>query len=67
MRIDLAAPVRTEIVTQECQGAVVGPNAGLAALAHEARRAALPNIERRLAARDAGISTDDRIEVWKQL
>src|SRR3954469_1513485 len=59
MRIDLAdlvGPAHTAIVTQECQGAVVGPNAGLAALAAEARREALPNIERLLpAARDAGV------------
>ena len=34
----------TAIVTQECQGAVMGPNAGLAVLAAEARREALPNI-----------------------
>jgi biuret amidohydrolase len=53
---DLAAPEHTAIVTQECQGAVVGPNAGLAVLAEEARREALPNIERLLpAARDAGV------------
>ena len=53
---DLAAPGHTAIVTQECQGAVVGPNAGLAALAAEARREALPNIERLLpAARHAGV------------
>ena len=53
---DLVAPARTAIVTQECQGAVVGPNAGLAVLAKEARREALPNIERLLpAARDAGV------------
>ncbi len=59
MRIDLgelAAPAHTAIVTQECQGAVVGPNAGLAVLAEEARREAVPNIERLLpAARDAGV------------
>lgn len=43
------------IVTQELQGAVVGPDAGLAALAEEARRVALPNIARLLpAARAAG-------------
>ena len=30
---DLVAPAHTAIVTQECQGAVVGPDAGLAALA----------------------------------
>ena len=53
---EIAAPAHTAIVTQECQGAVVGPNAGLAVLAKEARREALPNIERLLpAARDAGV------------
>jgi biuret amidohydrolase len=53
---DLAAPAHTAIVTQECQGAVIGPNAGLAALAEEARRVALPNITRLLpAARAAGV------------
>lgn len=53
---DLAAPAHTAIVTQECQGAVIGPDAGLAALAEEARRAALPNIVRLLpAARAAGV------------
>src|ERR1700681_3025801 len=53
---ELVAPQHTAIVTQECQGAVVGPNAGLAVLAEEARREAVPNIERLLpAARDAGV------------
>jgi nicotinamidase-related amidase len=53
---DVAAPGHTAIVTQECQGAVMGPNAGLALLAEEARRAALPNIVRLLpAARKAGV------------
>ncbi|MBP1820345.1 cysteine hydrolase [Mycobacterium sp. OAE908] len=53
---EVAAPGHTAIVTQECQGAVVGPNAGLAVLANEARREALPNIERLLpAAREAGV------------
>src|SRR5882757_7246657 len=53
---DLAAPAHTAIVTQECQGAVIGPNAGLAALAEEARRVALPNITLLLpAARAAGV------------
>ncbi|MCG7609146.1 MULTISPECIES: cysteine hydrolase [Mycobacterium] len=47
---ELAAPEHTAIVTQECQGAVVGPDAGLAALADEARREALPNIARLLPA-----------------
>lgn len=59
MSIDLAiiaAPEHTAIVTQELQGAVVGPNAGLGALAKEAQREALPNIERLLPiARDAGV------------
>ncbi|HRD11185.1 MAG TPA: hypothetical protein PLI79_04925, partial [Mycobacterium sp.] len=45
MRLDeLAAPGHTAVVTQECQGAVVGPDAGLRALAEEARRQAVPNI-----------------------
>ena len=49
-------PARTAIVTQELQGAVVGPNAGLAALGAEARREALPNIARLLPiARTAGV------------
>ena len=53
---ELAAPEHTAIVTQECQGAVVGPDAGLAVLAEEARRVALPNIVRLLpAARAAGV------------
>src|SRR6478735_8176473 len=53
---EIAAPGHTAIVTQECQGAVVGPNAGLAVLAEQARREAVPNIERLLpVARDAGV------------
>ena len=53
---ELAAPEHTAIVTQECQGAVIGPHAGLAELAEEARRLALPNIVRLLpAARTAGV------------
>ena len=53
---EIAAPQHTAIVTQELQGAVVGPNAGLAMLAKEAQKQALPNIERLLpAARDAGV------------
>src|ERR1700682_3217916 len=53
---ELAAPGHTAIVTQECQGAVIGPHAGLAVLAEEARRVALPNIVRLLpAARAAGV------------
>lgn len=53
---DLVAPEHTAIITQELQGAVVGPDAGLRLLADEARRQALPNIGRLLpAARDAGV------------
>jgi nicotinamidase-related amidase len=53
---ELVAPAHTAVVTQECQGAVMGQDAGLAVLADEARREALPNIERLLpAARDAGV------------
>jgi biuret amidohydrolase len=53
---ELAAPAHTAIVAQECQGAVIGPNAGLAVLAEEARRVALPNITRLLpVARAAGV------------
>lgn len=53
---DIAAPGHTAIVTQELQGAVVGPNAGLGALAKAAQRQALPNIERLLpVARDAAV------------
>ena len=59
MKVDLAelaAPGHTAVVTQELQGAVVGPDAGLPALAEEARREALPNIIRLLpSARSAGI------------
>jgi biuret amidohydrolase len=53
---EIAAPEHTAIVTQECQGAVIGPDAGLKQLAEEARRVALPNIVRLLpAARAAGV------------
>jgi biuret amidohydrolase len=53
---ELAAPEHTAVVTQECQGAIMGPDAGLAMLAREARREALPNICRLLpAARAAGV------------
>ena len=58
MRVPLAeliSPEHTAIVTQELQGAVVGPSAGLATLGAEARREALPNIARLLpVARSAG-------------
>jgi nicotinamidase-related amidase len=52
-RSDLVCPANTAIVTQECQGAVMGPNAGLAVLAAEARREAPPNIVRLLPAAGA--------------
>ncbi len=52
----VVGPTHTAIITQECQGAVVGPDAGLPALAAEARREALPNIARLLpVARAAGV------------
>jgi biuret amidohydrolase len=52
----LVDPAHTAIVTQECQMGVVGPRAGLAELAAEAQRAALPNIARLLpVARAAGV------------
>lgn len=54
---ELVASGHTAVVTQECQGAIVGPDAGLGALAAEARREALPAISRLLpAARAAGVS-----------
>lgn len=43
---EVAAPAHTALVTQECQGAVVGPDAGLAELGAAARMQALPNIVR---------------------
>lgn len=53
---ELVAPGHTALVTQECQGAVVGPNAGLEALAREAAREAIPNLGRLLpVARQAGV------------
>ncbi|MFZ0835019.1 MAG: cysteine hydrolase, partial [Mycobacterium sp.] len=53
---ELVAPGHTAVVTQECQGAVMGADAGLAVLAKEARRAALPNIVQLLpTARAAGV------------
>jgi biuret amidohydrolase len=52
---ELVSPRHTAVVTQEVQGAVMGPDAGLAVLAAEARREALPNIARLLpVARAAG-------------
>jgi nicotinamidase-related amidase len=59
MGVDLAelvAPQRVALVTQELQGGVVGPKAGLRQLAEEAQREALPNIGRLLpVARAAGV------------
>jgi nicotinamidase-related amidase len=52
---DLASPKHTAVLTQECQGGVVGPDAGLQLLGDEARREAIPNIARLLPfARSAG-------------
>jgi biuret amidohydrolase len=57
MKAELVNPAHTVVVTQELQGAVVGPDAGLATLAREAEREALPNIARLLpAARAAGLT-----------
>ncbi|MEI7594057.1 MAG: isochorismatase family protein [Actinomycetes bacterium] len=42
----LVDPVHTVFVTQECQGAVLGPNAALPQLAEIAHREAVPNIAR---------------------
>lgn len=41
---DLIEPSTTALVTQECQGGVIGAQAGLPLLAEEARREAIPNI-----------------------
>jgi nicotinamidase-related amidase len=52
----LVDPTRCVLVTQECQGGVVGPEAGLPQLAEEAQREALPNIGRLVeGARAAGV------------
>ncbi|GAB3013344.1 cysteine hydrolase [Mycobacterium bourgelatii] len=54
---DLLDPATTALVTQECQGGVIGPQAGLPMLAEEARREAIPNIAKLLdAARAAGVT-----------
>lgn len=53
---DLIDPSITALVTQECQGGVIGPQAGLPMLADEARREAIPNIVDLVsAARTAGV------------
>jgi nicotinamidase-related amidase len=63
---ELVAPEHTALVTQECQGAVVGPDAGLPALAQEARREALPNIGKLLpAARAIGVRVVHCL-VWRR-
>ncbi|OBK39214.1 isochorismatase [Mycobacterium sp. 1245111.1] len=54
---DLLDPATTALVTQECQGGVIGPQAGLPFLAEEARREAIPNIAKLIeAARAAGVA-----------
>ena len=54
---DLVDPASTALVTQECQGGIIGPQAGLPMLAEEARREAIPNIGALLtAARAAGVN-----------
>jgi biuret amidohydrolase len=55
--VDLLEPSTTALVTQECQGGVIGPNAGLRYIAEEARREAIPNVGRLLSgARKAGVT-----------
>jgi biuret amidohydrolase len=54
--VELVAPVRTALVTQECQNGVIGPQGSLPALGEEARRQAIPNIARLVkAAHGAGV------------
>lgn len=54
---DLLDPATTALVTQECQGGVIGPQAGLPFLAEEARRETIPNIATLVeAARMAGVA-----------
>jgi nicotinamidase-related amidase len=58
-RVSLASlvdPAHTALVTQECQGSVIGPDSGFAELAAEAHRQAVPNMARLLpAARSRGV------------
>ncbi len=60
MAVDLGAlvdPTRTVLVTQECQGGIVGPEAAMRMLADEAQREAIPNLTRLLPpARAAGVT-----------
>jgi nicotinamidase-related amidase len=54
---DLIHPATTALVTQECQGGVIGTSSELPQLAAEARHTAVPNIVRLLAAaRSAGVN-----------
>lgn len=54
---DLLPPATTALVTQECQGGVIGAQAALPMLAEEARREAIPNIVALVeAARRAGVT-----------
>ncbi|AKK27665.1 cysteine hydrolase [Mycobacterium sp. EPa45] len=54
---DLVVPETTALVTQECQGGVIGAQAGLPMLAEEAQREAIPNIAKLVrAAREAGVN-----------
>lgn len=53
----LLDPRTTALVTQECQGGVIGAQAGLPMLAEEARREAIPNITTLVrAARQSGVN-----------
>ncbi|MGE2734250.1 cysteine hydrolase [Mycolicibacterium vaccae] len=53
----LLVPATTALVTQECQGGVIGEQAGLPLLAEEARREAIPNITSLVAAaREVGVT-----------
>jgi nicotinamidase-related amidase len=54
---ELLDPATTALVTQECQGGIIGPQAGLPMLAEEARHEAIPNVGKLLtAARTAGVN-----------
>jgi nicotinamidase-related amidase len=54
---ELVHPGHTALVTQECQGATLGPDPALPQLADAARRVAVPNIARLAnAARERGVS-----------
>jgi biuret amidohydrolase len=48
--VDLIEPDHTALVTQECQRGVLGEHGSVPALAQEARREAIPNIARLIAA-----------------